>query len=54
MLLRGDKFELRLFQSNAELFLTPTDTVLVPACVKRFEMSGEGEVVCANFIYIKI
>jgi len=84
MLLRGERFELRLFKvhgkgvkvftegklqvltcvrgdiklksesntNNAELSLAPLDTVLVPACVDRFEMSGEGEVVCANFIYI--
>ncbi len=86
MLLRGERFELRLFKvhgkgvkiftegklqvltcvrgqvklksesntNNAELSLAPVDTVLVPACVERFEMSGEGEVLCANFIYIKI
>jgi len=30
------------------------ETVLVPACVERFEMSGEGEVVGANYIYINI
>ncbi len=84
MLLRGERFELRLFKvhgkgvkvftegklqvltcvhgdiklksesntNNAELSLAPLDTVLVPACVERFEMSGEGEIVCANFIYI--
>ena len=83
MLLRGEKFELRLFKvhgeikvftegklrvltcvrgevklksesntNNAELSLAPVETVLVPACVDRFEMSGEGEIVCANFSYI--
>ncbi len=30
--------------SNAELSLTPMDTVLVPVCVENFEMVGEGEV----------
>jgi len=40
--------------NNAELSLAPVETVLVPACVERFKMSGEGEVVCANYIYIKI
>jgi mannose-6-phosphate isomerase class I len=78
MLLRGERFELRLFKvhgkgvkvftegklqvltcvrgevklkskSDAELSLTPVETVLVPACVERFEMSGEGEIVCANY-----
>ena len=35
--------------SNAELSLTPTDTVLVPACVESFEVQGDGKVVIANF-----
>ncbi len=35
--------------SNVELSLTPTDTVLVPACVESFEVQGEGKVVIANF-----
>jgi len=35
--------------SNAELSLTPADTVLVPACIESFEMRGEGEVLCAKF-----
>ncbi len=35
-------------KSNADL--TPTDTVLVPACIEKFEMVGEGEVLCAIFI----
>ena len=33
--------------SNAELSLTPIDTVLVSACVENFEMDGGGEIVCA-------
>ena len=33
---------------RSRIFINPN--VLVPACVERFEMSGEGEVVCANFI----
>ncbi len=80
MLLRGERFELRLFKvqgkgvkvftegklqvltclrgevtlksksniSNTDL--TPTDTVIVPACIEMFEMRGDGEVICANFI----
>jgi mannose-6-phosphate isomerase len=36
-------------QSHTELSLTPTDTVLVSACVERFELQGEGEVVCARY-----
>ncbi|MBA7545675.1 hypothetical protein ES705_38047 [subsurface metagenome] len=83
MLLRGERFELRLFKvrdrvkvftegklqvltcvrgdvtlksksntSNAELSLTPMETVLVPACVETIEMEGEGEVLCANFINV--
>ena len=31
--------------SNTDL--TPTETVLVPACIENFEMCGEGEVLCA-------
>lgn len=86
MLLRGERFELRLFKvrgkevkvftegkpqvltcvrgditlksksntSNAELSLTPTDTVLVPACVEKFEMEGDGAVLCAISSIIKI
>ncbi len=38
-------------QSNVNIVdLTPTDTVLVPACIETFEMVGEGGVLCANFI----
>jgi mannose-6-phosphate isomerase len=33
--------------STAELSLTPTETVLVPACIESFEMSGDGKIVCA-------
>ncbi|NMX21491.1 hypothetical protein C5S30_03465, partial [ANME-1 cluster archaeon GoMg4] len=29
--------------------LAPPDTVVVPACVEKFELEGEGEVVCAHF-----
>ena len=34
-------------KSSVELSLTPTDTVLVPACIENFEMSGDGEVLGA-------
>ncbi len=30
------------------IFINPN--VLVPACVEKFEMSGDGEVLSANFI----
>ncbi len=39
-------------KSNAELSLTPTDTVLVPACIETFEMRGDGAVLCAIFIKV--
>jgi mannose-6-phosphate isomerase len=39
-------------KSNAELSLAPTDTALVPACVENFEMRGDGDVLCANFIKV--
>lgn len=38
--------------SNAELSLTPMETVLVPACVEKFEMEGEGVVLCAISLII--
>ncbi|RJS80820.1 hypothetical protein CW713_07145 [Methanophagales archaeon] len=37
----------KLHTNTAELSLATTDTVLVPACVESFEMSGDGEVVVA-------
>jgi len=37
-------------KSDTELSLTPPETVLVPACVGGFELQGDGEVICANFI----
>ncbi len=47
--LRGE-VTLKSISNISNTDLTPTDTVIVPACIERFEMSGEGEVVCANFI----
>lgn len=35
---------MKIEHDNAELSLTPTDTVLVPACIENFELHGDGEV----------
>jgi len=34
--------------NNAEFSLTPTEDVLVPACVENFEMHDVGEVLCGT------
>jgi len=49
-ILRGEVLEAiekEKSKSCAELSLTLTDTVLVPACVENFEMYGDGEVLRA-------
>ena len=35
---------MKIETNTAKLSLTPTDTVLVPACVENFEMEGDGKV----------
>ncbi len=35
---------------SVELSSTPTETVMIPACVQSFQMCGDGVVLCANFI----
>jgi mannose-6-phosphate isomerase len=44
--------QVTLKSNSVEVLLAPTDTVLVPACIENLEMEGEGEIVCANFIFI--
>jgi mannose-6-phosphate isomerase len=44
--LRGD-VTVKTSMRGAELSLSAMDTVLVPACVEKFDMHGEGAVLCA-------